>query len=50
MVRCIDNSVFYRKNIKLIISLIRMPKSKTTLIMKQESHETKGVVNIAWYQ
>ena len=34
MVRCIGNSVFYGKCTKLIVSLIRVPKPKTTLIMK----------------
>ena len=34
MFRCIGNSVFYRKCTKLIVFLIRVPKPKTTLIMK----------------
>ena len=38
IVRCIGNSVFYRKCTKLIVSLICVSKPKTTLIMKQREY------------
>ena len=39
IVRCIGNGIFYRKCTKLIVYLIRMPKLKTTLIIKQRDYQ-----------